>query len=146
MLAVMEEHRKAAGQRLVKLREAAGLNQEELASNAKLSVKTVSRFENGRHDGRRTTVRALANALNVSESDILGPPPSPLGLDAAPTQMDRIETMLRAVCDALHLDVDVLLTTPPDEQLAAGLEEEADQLDEQRPDSEGEPGDTEETG
>lgn len=97
VLLAMEEHRKQAGARLAELRDARGLSQEELAHLAGLSAKTISRFENGRNDGRRETVRALAKALKVNEHDIIGPPPAPLGLGE--TQLDRIEAMLAALCE-----------------------------------------------
>lgn len=92
LLLSMEEHRKQAGLRLVQLRESRGWSQEDLAQHAKLSVKTVSRFENGRHDGRRDTIRKLLKALEVDETTLLGEPPVPLGL--GPTQLDRIELKL----------------------------------------------------
>jgi transcriptional regulator with XRE-family HTH domain len=89
----MDEHRKQAGERVAQLRDARGMSQEDLAQEASVSVKTISRFENGRHDGRRTTVRRIADALGVDEADIIGPPLDPLGL-GSPTQLDRIEAKL----------------------------------------------------
>jgi transcriptional regulator with XRE-family HTH domain len=97
VLLAMEEHRKRAGLRLVQLREARAWNQEDLAHESGLSVKTISRFENGRHDGRRSTLKALAAALGVDESDIVGAPPAPLGLgerNGSGDQLDRIEQLL----------------------------------------------------
>lgn len=93
VLLAMDEHRKQAGQRLAQLRDARGWSQEDLARRADVSTKTISRFENGRHDGRRGTVRQIVEALGVEESDLLGPPPDPLGL-AGPSQLDRIELAL----------------------------------------------------
>src|SRR5918998_495104 len=56
------------GARLRRLREAAGLTQEKLASRAGLSSDAVSRLERGqRKHPYPHTVRALANALNLSE-------------------------------------------------------------------------------
>ncbi len=56
------------GARLRWLREAAGLTQEELASRAGLSSDAVSRLERGqRKHPYPHTVRALADALNLSE-------------------------------------------------------------------------------
>jgi transcriptional regulator with XRE-family HTH domain len=96
VLLAMEEHRKRAGLRLVQLREARAWNQEDLAHESGLSVKTISRFENGRHDGRRSTLRQLAEALGVDEADIVGDPPAPLGLgdNGSGDQLDRIERLL----------------------------------------------------
>jgi transcriptional regulator with XRE-family HTH domain len=105
VLLAMENHRKEAGQRLVRLREAQGWNQEDLAHHSGLSVKTISRFENGRHDGRRSTIRNLTEALGVTERELLGPPPDPLGLGAE-SQLDRIEA---------KLDQLLLATLSPDE-------------------------------
>lgn len=117
VLLVMDEHRKQAGDRLAQLRDAQGLSQEELAHLAGISVKTISRFENGRHDGRRGTVRALAKALKVNEQDIIGEPPAPLGL--GPTQLDRIEQLLEGLVSrvaALELGATLdMEDDPPDE-------------------------------
>jgi transcriptional regulator with XRE-family HTH domain len=113
VLLVMDEHRKAAGQRLARIRDSQGLSQEELAQRAKLSVKTISRFENGRHDGRNTTVQRIAEALGVETADIIGPPPAPLGL-GDDTQLDRIEAQLADVLAelaALREDHDALRST-----------------------------------
>lgn len=100
VLLAMEEHRRQAGLRVVQLRESKGWGQEDLAHHANVSVKTVSRFENGRHEGRRTTVRQIAQALGVDETDIVGEPPAPLGLGAEPPaddvsgRLDRLEAMV----------------------------------------------------
>ncbi len=112
VLLVMDEHRKQAGQRLAQIRDSKGLSQEDLAQRANLSVKTVSRFENGRHDGRRSTVRQIAEALDVSEADILGPPPDPLGL-TGPTQLDRIEAKLDELLSALRQREAASIPPPP---------------------------------
>ncbi len=58
------------GARLRRLRETAGLTQEELASRAQLSLDAVSRLERGqRKRPYPHTVRALADALNLSEDE-----------------------------------------------------------------------------
>lgn len=104
LLQVMDEHRKQAGLRVVKLREARGLSQEELAHRAGVSVRTISRLENGRHDGRRGTVRAIAEALSVEERDILGD----VLLDGAPhQQLDRIEQKVDALLRHAGLDPEI---------------------------------------
>jgi predicted ATPase/DNA-binding XRE family transcriptional regulator len=57
-------------QRLRRLREAAGLTQEELAERAGISAKAVSALERGeRQRPYPHTVRALADALGLSEDD-----------------------------------------------------------------------------
>jgi transcriptional regulator with XRE-family HTH domain len=58
------------GARLRRLREAAGLTQEELASRVGLSSDAVSRLERGqRKHPHPHTVRALANTLDLSEDE-----------------------------------------------------------------------------
>ena len=58
------------GERLRRLRETAGLTQEELASRAHLSSDAVSALERGqRKRPYPHTVRALANALGLSEDE-----------------------------------------------------------------------------
>jgi transcriptional regulator with XRE-family HTH domain len=57
-------------ERLRRLRETAGLTQEELASRAGLTAKAISALERG--ERRRPyphTVRALADALELSEEE-----------------------------------------------------------------------------
>src|SRR3712207_2646118 len=56
--------------RLRKLRDAAGLTQEELASGAGLSAKNISDLERGaRKHPYPHTVRSLADALKLSEEE-----------------------------------------------------------------------------
>lgn len=119
VLLVMEEHRRSVGQRAVQLRESKGLTQEDLAHKAGLTTKTISRFENGRHEGRSGTITAIARALDVDYSDLVGTPPAPFALGDDVTQMDRIEAKLDALLDALTLNV-----SPADvvEEVTAQLE------------------------
>lgn len=115
MLAEMAEQRAQSAERLVSLREAKRLSQEELAHAADVSTKTISRWENQRHDPERKTVERVAAALEV-EPDFLWQPPSPLGLngrspadlqdqlDAIQESVERQERMLRAVAARLGID------------------------------------------
>jgi transcriptional regulator with XRE-family HTH domain len=58
------------GARLRRVREAAGLTQEDLAARAGLSAKGISDLERGaRRRPRPHTVRALADALELSEDE-----------------------------------------------------------------------------
>src|SRR5215210_7492152 len=58
------------GERLRRLRESAGLTQEELASRAGLTAKAVSALERGeRKRPYPHTVRSLADALGLSEEE-----------------------------------------------------------------------------
>ena len=59
------------GDRLRRLREAAGLTQEELADRAGLSRDAVSALERGRRrHPQAQTFRALATALGLSEEEV----------------------------------------------------------------------------
>ena len=68
------------GKRLKTLRKKAGLTQEQLAEFIKVSLKTIQRWEKNERAPRLEEIKALAKALNVSESDLLNdPPPQPDG-------------------------------------------------------------------
>jgi transcriptional regulator with XRE-family HTH domain len=65
-----QEHSAPFGARLRKLREAAGLTQEELAWKAGLTAKAISVLERGeRKRPFPHTVRAIAHALELSENE-----------------------------------------------------------------------------
>lgn len=53
-------------------RESAGLTQLELAVRAGLTPATVSRLENGHQSPTLVTVEALARALGIPLSDLVG--------------------------------------------------------------------------
>lgn len=92
----MDVQRREVGRRVVQLRESKGWGQEDLAHEAGVSVKTVSRIENGRHESRNNTVERIASALGV-DKDELWPKTVPLGLgseDPYQAQLDRIEKAL----------------------------------------------------
>ena len=89
----MEDHRKEVGQRIAALRDARGWSQEELAHRADVSVKTISRLENGRNEGRGKNLRSIAEALEVPVLDLQGTQPDPFGLSDV-SQLDRIEAKL----------------------------------------------------
>ena len=101
VLLAMEQQRKEAGQRVRQLREQRQWTAEDLAHHAGLAVKTISRFENGRHEGRQTTVRKIAKALDVSEQEITGPPPAPLGLGHNGSVPSELADLLAATQDRL---------------------------------------------
>ena len=99
-----QEQSAAFGPRLRRLREAAGLTQEELASRAGLTAKAVSALERGeRKRPYPHTVRSLAEALELSQQErtVLteavpsrdGEPPSP-GVALAPSSLPASLTPL----------------------------------------------------
>jgi transcriptional regulator with XRE-family HTH domain len=121
VLLAMDEHRREAGRRLAQLRDSRGWSQEELAYKAGVSTKTVSRFENGRHDGRRSTIKKFADALEVSEAQLVGPPPNPLGLGQRTPEDQELATLvtaLRREVERLSAQVDRLMQR--DEEPPAG--------------------------
>lgn len=104
VLAAMADYRKEVGARIRTLRTARHLSQEDLAHAAGVTVKTISRWENGKHSGYLDNVKSLAEALEVDPEEITGRPPTPLGLGAdVPSQrpdvdrLDRIEQRLAAI-------------------------------------------------
>ena len=115
------------GMRLRRLRQAAGLTQEELASRAGLTAKGISALERG--ERRRPyphTVRSLANALGLPEEehailigavpkrgDAAHSPPAALlasTLPAPPTPLVGRERALEEVADLLRRPEGQLLT------------------------------------
>ncbi len=81
-------HEGSFGARLRRLREAAGLTQEELASRAGLSPDAVSALERGqRKRPYPHTVRALVAALDLSEEerdDLIASAPKRAGMAFTP--------------------------------------------------------------
>lgn len=63
---------KELGRRIARARDERGMTQEELAHASRITVKTLSRLENGHNEPRQTTVRRIAEALNVQPHDITG--------------------------------------------------------------------------
>lgn len=64
--------KKALAQRIKKLREAAGLSQQDVATRGDLSVSLVAKLEQGKKaDPRASTLLALAHALNVRPGELL---------------------------------------------------------------------------
>jgi transcriptional regulator with XRE-family HTH domain len=60
------------GLNIRKLREARGLTQEELASGAKLKQSHISKLESGVTEGSLSSLRRIADVLNVPVSELLG--------------------------------------------------------------------------
>jgi len=64
----------ALGQRIRRLRNAAGLSQDALAREAGIGRVTLVRLENGEQTPRYKTLGAIAKALKVDVSDLLVEP------------------------------------------------------------------------
>ena len=88
------------GARLRRLREAAGLTQEELAVRAGLSRNAVSALERGLHKRPYPhTIRSLADALGLSESEraaLFAAVPKQVSADAPLAQAPATEPNLPA--------------------------------------------------
>lgn len=121
MLQQMSDYRRAQGRRVAELRDAKNWTQEDLARFADISVKTVSRVENGTNELRATTLREFAQALDVSEADLRIPAPAPLGLGAPPEP--DLESRLEAI--EAKLDLVLALLGPADSATPSGLAEVA---------------------
>ncbi|MBR0186508.1 MAG: helix-turn-helix transcriptional regulator [Synergistaceae bacterium] len=63
-------------QRLRELRKKAGLTQEELAEYVDVHLNTISRWENGIDTPKTFKIKRLAEALHVSETELLNGPNS----------------------------------------------------------------------
>ena len=59
------------GQTLRAFRKKKGFSQEELADRAKITLRTFIRWENGETQPRIDEIRRLAQALNVTEQELL---------------------------------------------------------------------------
>ena len=62
------------GKNLFRLRKRAGLSQEELAERDGVHLNTISQWENGVYIPKTLKVRRLAEALNVTEVELLNGP------------------------------------------------------------------------
>lgn len=93
---MVEERHHDMGRTIERLRAARGWTQADLAHNAGVSIGTISRLENGRHEGRAGTVRAVATALGVQVQELL---PGAEPVDGDMSQLDRIEAMLKQLVE-----------------------------------------------
>jgi transcriptional regulator with XRE-family HTH domain len=59
------------GKNLLRARKRAGLTQEEVAERSGVHATEVSRIEAGKRDPRISTMERLAEAVEVSPSDLL---------------------------------------------------------------------------
>jgi len=74
---MVERRRSDVAKRIMELRQAAGLTQQELAVKAGLSISNLSQIEQGkRRDPRISTITALAAALDVDVAELLREPSS----------------------------------------------------------------------
>lgn len=111
ILAAVAEQREKSAARLARALEADPRSFEEIAHEAGVSTKTISRWVNRRHDPSPRTVNGVAKALKV-DSKWLWEPPPPLGLgavladDALPTQIGEINRKLDLLLEYFGIEAD----------------------------------------
>jgi transcriptional regulator with XRE-family HTH domain len=71
---ILSDMRGGAVEALRRLRKRKGLTQQELAKHAGVSQYTITEIETGRRDPRPSTLRKLANALDVEVADLFQEP------------------------------------------------------------------------
>ncbi len=79
---------KKLAERILQLRKAKGLTQEELAEAASINLRTLQRIEQGKTEPRGQTLRLLAEALQQSPDDLLG-------MAQLPTSLEEDQKMLQ---------------------------------------------------
>ena len=62
------------GKYLLRLRKNLGLSQEELAERVGVHLNTISQWENGIYTPKTEKIKKLANALNLTEAELLNGP------------------------------------------------------------------------
>ena len=70
---IAEQGRRTIGEKIRRLREAAGITQEGLASAAGIGRVTVTRIENGEQSPRYETLLALAKAMGREPGELITP-------------------------------------------------------------------------
>lgn len=98
-----QQARKELAERIRRGRLRKGWNGEDLAHQAGVSVRTVSRYETAQvTDPREHTLTRLARALGVSRDELAGPRVTPEELERAyEQQLDRIERKLDELLERL---------------------------------------------
>lgn len=92
---MLQERYETVGREVRRLRLSQGLTHETLAFKAGVSVKTISRVENGRlHEHRGGTYRKIAEALGIDVQVLLAPIfTSPTAGDRAPLADQEVDRL-----------------------------------------------------
>ena len=117
---VVEEERDSGnvehGLRLIKIRKAAGLSQEELGAKIGVAQPVISRFEKGQRKMYDDILTELAQALDVTPNDILGISPcKPIKTNEASIsrrltqRMKQIEALPRRAQDKVIATLELAL-------------------------------------
>jgi len=86
----MNESGIALGKRIQKLRLEAGLTQEQLAEKAELSLKHLGELERGRGNPALSSMESLAQALEISLSEMLNYEHEQLSADEIRGEIDQM--------------------------------------------------------
>lgn len=78
-----------------------GLSQSDLAKNAKTSLTTINRLEKGRQLPQSSTLKEIARALGVTESELLGGPMAHQNETPAPSGRSDLILAIQARLTAL---------------------------------------------
>ena len=100
LLTAMSDYRKGVGERLEALRRARNLSQENAAHMAGVSTGSWKNWERGRRSPTETNWGRIRKGFELSDDEMAvlrGNPPAPLGLDADPDKLDRIEAELAGI-------------------------------------------------
>lgn len=93
----------ALGKRIRKLRRKAGLTREKVAEKAELSLKHFGELERGRGNPSLSSIKNLAQALNISLSEIFDYQHERLSSDEIKTEMQQmIDTASEEECRMVH--------------------------------------------
>ncbi|MDQ3935357.1 MAG: helix-turn-helix domain-containing protein [Actinomycetota bacterium] len=105
----MADYQQRVAERIVHHRERQGLSREALAYKAGMSVKQLRRIERGESDPRLSTVRRLADALDVEIPELR--PDLEAEEQALQERLDAIDAKLDAILAVLGVDGEV--SSPP---------------------------------
>lgn len=97
---------------LIRLRDAQGRSQEQVAEAAQISLAGYRKIESGESEPRSSTVLALARALGVKPGELLRPaPPLPVARFRSTKRMRERELLLMEVAKQLegYADLEALL-------------------------------------
>jgi transcriptional regulator with XRE-family HTH domain len=101
----MENHQRAIGARLLALRKANALSQEDAAHKVGVSTSAWGDWERGKHAPIDANWRRIEQAFGIDAAQIRGTPPPPLfpvGSEApAPDELRRIRQELAEIRQAL---------------------------------------------
>lgn len=103
----MADYRKRTAERIIEARERQGLDREPLALRAGVSVKQLRRIERGQSNARLSTIRKIADALELQVTDLR--PDLEAEEEALHAQLERMEDKL----DAILMRMDLAATMPP---------------------------------